>query len=76
LFNGRKDVEANGRWVLPIHLKVGRLNRCFVPEAHEKIAGAFAHRAFFIAVVSGCLAVRTFGPIGCVDRSGINAAAP
>jgi hypothetical protein len=51
-----------------------RLNRCFIRQAREKIAGAFAVRALLIAEISGCLAMRTFGPIGCVDSSGIYAA--
>ena len=40
-----------------------RLNRCFIPQAHEQIASTFAAWAFFIAVISGCLAVRTFDPV-------------
>ena len=50
----------------------GGLNRCLKAWAHEQIADTSAVRTFLIAVVSGGLAVRTFGPIkflagNCVD---------
>jgi hypothetical protein len=48
---------------------------CFILQAHEQIAGAFAIRAFFIAVVSGCLTVCTFAPIKCFDSNCVNASA-
>jgi len=51
--------------VSPMRLKVARLNRCFIPQANESITGTFAVRAFLIAVISGCLTVRTFAPIKC-----------
>src|SRR6202171_1583412 len=37
--------------------------------------GSFAVRAFFIAVISGCLTLRTFAPIKCLDSNCVNAAA-
>jgi hypothetical protein len=46
----------------------------FIPQAHEEVAGTFAIRAFFIAVISGCLTVCTFDPISC-DSNCVNAAA-
>jgi len=55
-------------------LREARLNRCFIPQAHESIAGPFAVRAFFIAVISGCLTVRTFAPVKCSGSNGIQAA--
>ena len=54
---------------------MARLNRCFIPQADEYVAGTFAVRAFLIAVISGCLAVRTFAPIKCFDGNCVNAAA-
>ncbi len=59
----------------PVRLKVARLNRCFIPQAHEKIAGTLAVRAFFIAVISGCLTVCTLAPIKYFDSNCVNAAA-
>ena len=70
---GGGGLEGLGRSVLARHLKVARLNCCLIPETHEQIAGAFAIRAFFIAVIPGCLTVRTFGPIQWVDGNCINA---
>ena len=46
----------------------------FIPQALEEVAGTFAIRAFFIAVISGCLTVCTFDPISC-DSNCVNAAA-
>ena len=44
---------------------MGRVNlKSEARAAHEQIAGTFAVRACFIAVISGCSIVRTFGPIG------------
>jgi hypothetical protein len=54
---------------------VAGLHRCFVPESHEEITGTLAVRAFFIAEISGCLAVCTFGPIRCLDSASVNATA-
>src|SRR3979411_970570 len=51
------------------------LHHCFVRESHEEITSTLAVRAFFIAEISGCLAVCTFGPIRCLDSASVNAIA-
>ena len=38
---------------------------CFASQANELVAGTSAIRTFGIAVISGCLTVYTFDPIGC-----------
>jgi hypothetical protein len=50
------------------------LNRCFIPQACEWIAGTFAFRAFFIAVISCRSTVCTFDPIKFVGGNCVNAA--
>ena len=52
-----------------------RLNGCFSAGADEEIADTFAVRAFRIAVISGCLTGRTFGPIEWLDSHCVNAIA-
>jgi hypothetical protein len=52
-----------------------RSNRFFIPHAHEQIAGAFAVRAFFIAVISGCFTLGTFDPVRCFFGNCVNAVA-
>ena len=54
---------------------MARLNRCFIPQAHEWIAGTFAVRAFFIAVISGCWTACTFAAIKFFSSNCVNAAA-
>jgi hypothetical protein len=53
-----------------------RLNhRLFCSWAHEQIARALALRAFFIAVISGRLAIRTLFPISVSDSAFVHAVA-
>jgi hypothetical protein len=56
-------------------IQVQRSNRLFVPKAHEEIAGTFAVRAFFIAVISGRFAMDTFDPVQCFVGNCVNAVA-
>jgi hypothetical protein len=69
------DCEGPGQFVAPNRLRVAGLHRCFIPESHEEITGTLAVRAFFIAEISGCLAVCTFGPIRCLDSASVDATA-
>src|SRR6266481_6208419 len=60
---GQKEIES------------GALNPCFVPQVHESVASPFLVRTFFIAVISGCLAVCTIDPIS-FDSNCVHAVAP
>jgi hypothetical protein len=62
-----------GEFVAATRFKVP-LNRCSIPRPDELKPGAVAVGARFIAVISGCLALRTFVPINafagnCVSAS-------
>jgi hypothetical protein len=48
-------------------------NRCRILQAREQITRTFAVRAFLVAVVSGCLAERTFLPIKFVRSNRVDA---
>ena len=56
-------------------MSVAGLDRCFIPESHEEITGTLAVWAFFIAEISGCLAVCAFAPIRCLDSTSVGATA-
>jgi hypothetical protein len=69
---GQRCPEQLPRTVAKSSCEKPRSNRFFIPHAHEQIAGAFAVRAFFIAVISGCFTLPTFDPVryffgNCVD---------
>jgi hypothetical protein len=55
--------------------KVARSSDCFVLQAHEQVADAFAIGAFFVAVVSGGLTERTLAPIGWFGSDCVRATA-
>jgi len=75
LWEPEGDCEGPGQFVAPNRLRVAGLNRRFIHQSHEEITGTLADRAFFIAVISGCLAVCTFAPIRCLDGTSVNATA-
>jgi hypothetical protein len=68
-------VPLHCQFVAPNRLRVAGLNRCFIRESHEEIARTLAVRAFFIAEISGCLAVCAFAPIRCFDSTSVDATA-
>jgi hypothetical protein len=77
LFSGYQwETEGPGQFVAPNRLSVAGLDRCFIRESHEEIAGTLAVRAFFIAEISGCLTVCTFVPIRCFGSASVDAIAP
>jgi hypothetical protein len=78
----RKNYTASMDGIPTVHWSLGqrcqeqlRSNRFFIPHAHEQIAGAFAVRAFFIAVISGCFTLGTFDPVRCFFGNCVNAVA-
>jgi hypothetical protein len=61
--------------VLVMATRMHLSHRFFTYNPREKVPGTFAFRAFFVAVISGCLTVNAFDPIKVFDGNCVNTAA-